>query len=236
MRMRRKPNLEHRLEQCSAFLADKPEENRGHWLEEYGQYKQLYLEIGCGKGKFTVESAKANPDVLYVAVEKVQSALVMAMERAQKNETDNIVFADWDAAGIDSVFAPGEVAEIYLNFCDPWPKSRDAKFRLTAPSFLRSYADILKTGGKICFKTDNRPLFDWSLKMLEEEGWQLNAVTNDLHCNGPQGVMTDYEERFYSRNIPINRLEAVKTATTKTTAEGKPPRLRNAALADARNC
>ena len=236
MRMRKKPNLGQRLEQCAAVLAKNPEEDRGSWLEKYGRYKHLHLEIGCGKGKFTVETAKINPDILFAAVEKVQSALVMAMEKAQKNGAENIVFLDWDAANITSVFAPGEVERIYLNFCDPWPKSRDAKFRLTAPSFLRSYADILAPGGVICFKTDNKPLFDWSVKVMEEEGWQLNNVTNDLHHDGPQGVMTDYEVRFYQQGIPINHLEAVKTDGVKTGSDGKPPRLRNAALSDARNC
>ena len=215
MRMRKKPNLGQRLEQCAAVLVKNPEEDRGSWLEKYGRYKHLHLEIGCGKGKFTVETAKFNPDILFAAVEKVQSALVMAMEKAQKNGAENIVFLDWDAANITSVFAPGEVERIYLNFCDPWPKSRDAKFRLTAPSFLRSYADILAPGGVICFKTDNKPLFDWSVKVMEEEGWQLNNVTNDLHRDGPQGVMTDYEVRFYQQGIPINRLEAVKTDGVK---------------------
>ena len=236
MRMRKKPNLEQRLGQCAAVLAEKPEENRGCWLEKYGQYQHLHLEIGCGKGKFTVETAKNNPDVLFAAVEKVQSAMVMAMERAQKENVDNIVFLDWDAADITSVFAPGEVEQIYLNFCDPWPKSRDAKFRLTAPSFLRSYADILVPGGVICFKTDNKPLFEWSLSVMEEEGWQVLDVTNDLYLEAPQGVMTDYEERFYQQGIPINRLKAVRTPNVKTGADGKPPRLRNAALSDARNC
>ena len=236
MRMRRKPNLELRLEQCAAVLAENPEKYRGQWLKKYGQYRHLYLEIGCGKGKFTVETARSNPDTLFVAVEKVQSALVMAMERAQKNGVGNIVFIDCDAANIASVFAHGEVERIYLNFCDPWPKSRDAKFRLTAPSFLRSYADILAANGVICFKTDNTPLFTWSVGILQEEGWHLQAVTNDLHHDGPQGVMTDYEERFYQQGLPINRLEAVKTAEVKTCADGTPPRLRNAALSDARNC
>ena len=236
MRMRKKPNLEKRMELCSAVQAEKPEENRGSWLEKYGRYRQLHLEIGCGKGRFTVETAKANPDVLIVAIEKVRSALVMAMERAQKNDVGNIVFVDWDAAEIKEIFADGEVDQIYLNFCDPWPKSRDAKFRLTAPSFLRSYADILTEEGKICFKTDNKPLFDWSVSIMEKEGWQLEAVTNDLHHDGPQGIMTDYEERFYSRNVPINRLEAMKSPVTKTTADGQPLRLRNAALSDARGC
>ena len=236
MRMRKKPNLERRLEQCAAVLAENPDKNRGCWLEKYGQYEHLQLEIGCGKGKFTVETARNKPDTLLVAVEKVQSALVMAMEKAQRADIGNIVFLDWDAADITSVFAPCEVERIYLNFCDPWPKSRDAKFRLTAPSFLRSYADILTPDGVICFKTDNTPLFEWSVCVLKEEGWQLQSVTNDLHHNGPQGVMTDYEERFYQQGIPINRLEAIKTTAVKTLADGKPPRLRNAALSDARNC
>ena len=134
------------------------------------------------------------------------------------------------------MFAPGEVDRIYINFCDPWPKSRDAKFRLTAPAFLRSYADALPIGGEIHFKTDNAPLFDWSAGIFAEEGWEVKELTHDLHANGPVGIMTDYEAKFYAEGLKINRLVAVKTEKTKTTAAGEPPRLRNAALSDARNC
>ena len=123
---------------------------------------------------------------------------------------------------------------IFINFCDPWPKSRDAKLRLTAPSFLRRYSDILPVGGEIHFKTDNAPLFDWSAERFKEENWEIRELTHDLHANGPVGIMTDYEAKFYADGLKINRLVAVKTANTPGTAAGPLPRLKNASLTDAR--
>ena len=234
--MRKKPNLDLRMENCSDLLVASPEANRGIWRTLYPAFSEIRLEIGCGKGRFTAETAAKNPDILLLAVEKVQSAMVMAMERVRDAGLTNVRFIDADAAHLGEMFSSGEITTIYLNFCDPWPKSRDAKFRLTAPSFLRSYADVLPVGGAIYFKTDNLPLFTWSKEMLEQESWALRSVTLDLHANGPVGIMTDYEAKFHSEGVPIKRLEAVKTEWTKDTAAGVPPRLRNAALADARNC
>ena len=234
--MRKKPNLDLRMENRSDLLVASPEANRGIWRTLYPAFSELRLEIGCGKGRFTAETAAKNPDILLLAVEKVQSAMVMAMERVRDAGLTNVRFIDADAAHLGEMFSSGEITTIYLNFCDPWPKSRDAKFRLTAPSFLRSYADVLPVGGAIYFKTDNLPLFTWSKEMLEQESWALRSVTLDLHANGPVGIMTDYEAKFHSEGVPIKRLEAVKTEWTKDTAAGVPPRLRNAALADARNC
>jgi tRNA (guanine-N7-)-methyltransferase len=128
------------------------------------------------------------------------------------------------------IFAKGEVDRIYINFCDPWPRSHDAKHRLTAPGFLRKYADALKSGGEIHFKTDNSPLFEWSLRQLENEGWELSELTTDLHGNGPCGVMTDYEARFYAEGISINRVVARKAAATLDTSAGEPPRMYNAGI------
>ena len=236
MRMRKKPNLDLRMENCSDLLVASPETNRGIWRALYPAFSEIRLEIGCGKGRFTAETAAKNPDILLLAVEKVQSAMVMAMERVRDAGLTNVRFIDADAAHLGEMFSSGEITTIYLNFCDPWPKSRDAKFRLTAPSFLRSYADVLPVGGAIYFKTDNLPLFTWSKEMLEQESWALRSVTLDLHANGPVGIMTDYEAKFHSEGVPIKRLEAVKTEWTKDTSAGVPPRLRNAALADARNC
>jgi tRNA (guanine-N7-)-methyltransferase len=160
--------------------------------------------------------------------------MVVAMERVTERGLENVRFIDIDAKNLPEIFAPGEVDGIYINFCDPWPKSRDAKHRLTAPGFLRMYADALSLGGRIRFKTDNLPLFQWSVEQLQSEGWALWDVTNDLHEHGIQGVMTDYEAKFHAEGIKINRLEAEKTSDTKTTAAGEPGRLRNASLSDAK--
>ena len=234
MRMRKKPNLLPRMERASAVLVTEPERFRGAWLTQFPGCGALHLELGCGKGRFTAETAAAEPEALLVAVEKVPDAMVVAMERAVEKGLHNVKFIDRDAALLPELFAPGEVERIYLNFCDPWPKSRDAKHRLTAPGFLRLYADVLAPGGTLRFKTDNLPLFEWSLAQFEAEGWALSEVTNDLHANGVCGVMTDYEAKFHTQGVKINRLVATKTEATKTTAAGRPERLRDAALSDAK--
>ena len=218
------------MEDCAALMTDNPEKNRGTWRALMPSCRELRLEIGCGKGRFVLESAKAEPEVLFVALEKEQSAMVMAMEKVADAGLENIVFIDGDAARLSAMFAPGEVDLIYLNFSDPWPKSRDAKFRLTAPSFLRSYADVLKPKGELRIKTDNTPLFVWSVEQLEDEGWELKDITNDLHRNGPSEIMTDYEARFYATGIRINKVVAIKTSNTKNTTAGEAKRPRNASL------
>ena len=222
------------MERCAAFLDTEPEALRGKWREVYPGHDRLYLELGCGKGRFTADTAETMPDTLYIALEKVPDAMILAMEKIARRGLENVRFLDADAKNLGEMFAKDEVDRIYINFCDPWPKSRDAKLRLTAPSFLRLYADVLKDGGQIHFKTDNTPLFDWSIEQFEAEGWQLSEVTHDLHANGPVGVMTDYEAKFYEQGMKINRLVATKTAAAKTTAAGPVPRLRNASLTDAR--
>ena len=173
------------------------------------------------------------PDTLYIAMEKVPDAMILAMERVRERGIKNVRFIDGDAIKLAEMFAPGEAARIYINFCDPWPKSRDAKHRLTFPGFLRLYADVLPLGGEIHFKTDNTPLFSWSLEQFENEGWALSEKTYDLHANGPVGVMTDYEAKFHAQGFPINRVVAVKTEATKGMAAGPAPRMYKAALTDA---
>lgn len=222
------------MEKCASILIEDFEEYRGQWLRRFPAFAHVQLELGCGKGRFTVDTAAAMPDTLLVAVEKVPDAMIIAMERTLQRELPNVRFLDFDAARLPELFAPGEAERIYINFCDPWPKSRDAKFRLTAPGFLRLYADALPLGGQIWFKTDNGPLFDWSAEQFRAEGWAISDLTNDLHANGPVGVMTDYEAKFHAEGLKINRLVATRTAGTKTTAAGPLPRLRNAALPDAR--
>ena len=233
MRMRKKPNLQPRMEKCAAVQIMQPEALRGHWREQFPD-RELWLEIGCGKGRFTVGTAQENPDIELLALEKVEDALVIAMERACQAQTDNVRFISMDALRLRELFAPCEVGRIFVNFCDPWPKSRDAKHRLTSPNFLRIYADILPLGGELCFKTDNLPLFEWSLEQIKAEGWEVRDITNDLHAGGEGGVMTDYECKFREMGVKINRLAAVRTAQTKCGASGEVPRLRNAALSDAR--
>ena len=208
MRMRKKPNLVPRMEKASAVLEPEPEKLRGRWLASFPRCSRLYLELGCGKGSFTCASALAEPEALFAAVERVPDAMVVAMERACEMELHNVRFLDADAVRLPELFAPGEADRIYINFCDPWPKKKQFKRRLTAPGFLALYRQILKPEGEIWFKTDNRDLFDWSEEQLLACGWQVSEVTRDLHANGPAGIMTDYEKKFYGEGKPICRLTA----------------------------
>ena len=234
MRMRKRSNLAPRMEKCAALLVTEPAALRGRWLADFPELDRLYVELGCGKGRFTADTAETLPDTLLVAVERVPDAMILAMERVRDRGIANVRFLDADAATLPELFAPGEIGRLYINFCDPWPKSRDAKLRLTAPGFLRLYADALCPGGQIHFKTDNGPLFDWSAEQFAAEGWALSELTHDLHANGPVGVMTDYEAKFVAEGVAIKRLVATKTNETKTSAAGAVPRLRGASLVDAR--
>ena len=212
MRMRKKPNLIPRMERCAACQIRAPENRREHWRDLMPEARELRLELGCGKGRFTAETAAQNPDILFIAVERVPDAMVIAMERVTAMELHNVFFVDGDAARLPDYFAPGEVERIYINFCDPWPGNRHAKRRLTHPNFLALYRQVLAPGGAIHFKTDNRDLFEWSLPQFEACGFALTEVTRDLHAGGVQGIMTDYEEKFHSLGTPINRCVAVMEA------------------------
>ena len=205
MRMRKKKNLVPRMEACGALLVADPRALRGRWRELLPEARELRVELGCGKGRFTAETAAAEPDVLLIAVEKVPDAMVVAMERARDAGLHNVFFVDGDAACLPDFFAPGEVDRIYVNFCDPWPSKRHAKRRLTHGNFLKLYRQVLKMGGQIHFKTDNQPLFEFSVEELPQFGFELSEVTRNLHENGPVGVMTDYEAKFHELGQPINR-------------------------------
>ena len=208
MRMRKKKNLLPRMERCAALQIRTPEDHKGRWAEEFSQYREIRLELGCGKGRFTVETAAAVPDVLLIAVEKVPDAMVVAMERTASTGLRNVFFIDIDANQLPEIFDQGEVDRIYVNFCDPWPTKRHAKRRLTHGNFLKLYRKVLKDGGQIHFKTDNAPLFAWSVEEIPQFGFTLSEVTDDLHANGAVGVMTDYEAKFYAEGKNINRCVA----------------------------
>lgn len=206
MRMRKKKNLIPRMERCGDRLIRDPYEHPGRWRELMPQAREIHLELGCGKGRFTAGTAAAQPDVLFLAVEVVPDAMVVAMERCAGAGLSNIWFISANADQIPYFFVPGEVDRIYINFCDPWPSGRHAKRRLTHGGFLKRYRQVLKMGGQIHFKTDNQPLFEFSVEELPQFGFRLSEVTRNLHGDGPVGVMTDYEAKFYGLGQPINRL------------------------------
>ena len=211
MRMRNKKNLIPRMEKCAAVQVFEPGELRGRWAGLVPGCGDVRAEMGCGKGQFTADVARENPGSLIVALEKVPNAMVTAMERVCAEEIPNVRFIDTDVVNLRSIFAPGEVSVIYINFPDPWPRKKETKHRLTAPSFLAMYWDLLPVGGRIEYKTDQPWLFDWSLEQFEAMGFELRDVTRDLHRGGITGIMTNYEERFHTEGVPIHRCVAVKT-------------------------
>lgn len=207
MRMRKKKNGAKRIEACADIHIKNPAEMKGKWKSLSGS-RQMYAEIGCGKGRFILETAKRNPDKFFIGFEKIADVIVLAMEKVQNEELDNVVFVCDDAERITEIFDESELDGMYLNFSDPWPKKRHAKRRLTYVSFLEKYKTIIKDGGKIFFKTDNRPLFDFSLEQFELAHIPLSDVTFDLHNSEYEkdNVHTEYEDNFSAKGFSINRL------------------------------
>lgn len=170
-----------------------------------------------GKGRFITELAMRHPENNYVGIEKYSSVLLRALEkREQLPELTNLLFLRMDAEELPEVFGKDEVAGIYLNFSDPWPKDRHAKRRLPSREFLARYDQILKPDGKVEFKTDNRGLFEFALEEAKEAGWTVEQHTFDLHHDEQmvQGnIMTEYEERFSAQGNPICKLIASRKTT-----------------------
>ena len=209
MRMRKMNNLEPRMEKCAAYRIAEPQTLLGNWHSLKEDAKALWVEVGCGKGKFTAETAQANPNVLMIAVERCREAMVVAMEKAQSMGLTNVFFIDMDVAEIESIFGKEEIDRLFINFPDPWPRKKNAKRRLTHRGFLDKYCRVVRTGGEFHFKTDNAPLFEFSVEEFAACGLQVNNLTRDLHANGIVGIMTGYEEKFHALGTPINRCEVV---------------------------
>ena len=144
-----------------------------------------------------------------IAIERVPEALVMAMERTMQMQLNNVFYIDMDVAGIEVIFAPGEIDRLFINFPDPWPRKKNAKRRLTHRSFLDKYGRVVREGGEIHFKTDNAPLFEYSVEEFAACGLEVKNLTRDLHKDGIVGIMTGYEEKFHGLGTPINRCEVV---------------------------
>lgn len=193
---------------ANQFVVQNPEEQKGKWKECFHNENPIHIEVGMGKGQFIMELARQNPKINYIGIEKYSSVLIRALEKRPELEQDNLLFIRMDAENLTEVFAPGEVAQIYLNFSDPWPKDRHAKRRLTSEAFLKRYDQFLKPDGRVIFKTDNRPLFDFSLEQVQASGWTLENYTYDLHHSAyvEGNIMTEYETKFVAEGKPINRM------------------------------
>lgn len=193
---------------AAEYVIQEPEKWKGRWNTLFGNSHPVHVEIGMGKGKFIMELAAQNPDINYIGIEKYSSVLLRALEKRRETELSNLYFIRFDAEYLTELFDKEEIARIYLNFSDPWPKDRHAKRRLTSRQFLSKYDQCLKKNGEVIFKTDNRVLFDFSLEEVKIAGWKLKNYTYDLHHSEyvEGNIMTEYEERFVSLGNPIHRM------------------------------
>lgn len=221
MRIRHIKGAEEYIEQ-SPFVINEPQSFQGRWKEAvFGNQNPLYLEVGMGMGQFIRTHAQQHPEYNYIGFEINSTVLYKALRRylelregagqPAEPETSNLRFIRQDARFLAEDFGPGEVDRIYLNFSDPWPKDKNANKRLTSPVFMKLYDKILRPDGIIEFKTDNEGLFDYSLESIPECGWELAAVTRDLHGDSELSkgnIMTEYEEKFSKKGNPIYKLIA----------------------------
>ena len=211
MRLRNIPGADDVIRQ-HPIAVKQEKEWKGKWNQLYGNNHPIHIEIGMGKGQFILTLAKQNPEINYIGIERYSSVLLRALEKFDTEEysqLSNVRFICMDAMELPEVFAKDEIAKIYLNFSDPWPKARHARRRLTSTRFLEQYDKVLDKDGVVEFKTDNRLLFEFSLEQVEEAGWQLLGYTFDLHNDQTMNIgniMTEYEEKFSGMGNPIHKL------------------------------
>ena len=214
MRLRNIPGSREIIEASPCVVQD-PFLQKGRWRDLFSGPGLLHIEIGMGKGRFLLDMAASHPDINYIGIEMYSSVLLRAVQERERREKggfplSNLVFLRFDAAGLPGAFAEGEISRIYLNFSDPWPKERHADRRLTSRRFLSRYERVLSPDGSVIFKTDNQELFDFSLEQASEAGWRIVSSTRDLHRDPvlmEDNIMTEYEERFSARGVPICRME-----------------------------
>ena len=211
-RMRAKKHIPERMNAASERWFQVPMLNKGNWRETCGfsNDAKMFIEIGCGKGKFACEMASRNPEALYVAIEKDPSVTLAAIEKAHELNVPNLYFINMDAQLLSNYFEIGEVDRIFINFCDPWTKKNKPKRRLTYRDFLKQYEQILSPDGKIMFKTVDTDLFEFSVLEFEATGYALSEVTRDLHASeyDKDNVRTEFEQKFSDQGIAIKRLVA----------------------------
>lgn len=213
MRLRNIPGSKEAIAESTYVIRD-PEKRKGRWKEVFGNQNPVRIEVGMGKGRFIMDMAQLHPEVNYIGIEMYDSVLLRAVQKIEQLEEKlpNLYFIRTDARNLPEIFGKEEVDRVYLNFSDPWPKDRHAKRRLTSRQFLERYDQIIVKHGQVEFKTDNRPLFEFSLEEIREAGWTLLAHTFDLHHDKQMmegNVMTEYEEKFSSAGNPIHKFIAV---------------------------
>ena len=215
MRIRRKKWAEKELQEAK-FYIDKPEVNKGKWGEYFCKKAPIHIELGCGKGLFIATLAKKNPDINYITVDIKDEVLVLAKRNIEAayekvgHEVDNVALMSQEILLIDQMLDENDVIErIYINFCNPWPKERHKKRRLTHTRQLENYKKFLKKGSEIWFKTDDDELFEESLEYFKESNLEIKYITYDLHNSGFEGnVTTEHEDMFTAQGIKTKFLIA----------------------------
>ena len=207
MRMRKKKNGEERIEACAHLLCRDMEILKNDPRAPFGNDHPIHLEIGCGKGSFINALSEREKDTNFYALEMIPDAIVHALEKAvQKEDSSNIRFIIGNAKNLLEIFPAHSIDRIYLNFSDPWPKSRHAKRRLTYRTFLEIYKTLLREGGSLYFKTDNIGLFEFSVEEFEAFGVKIDFISRDLHNSelAETNIMTEYERNFSEKGFKIN--------------------------------
>jgi len=209
MRLRKKPWIAAALQEYGDFLLQRPgEEMKGKWQEQFARPGPLQVELGCGKGRFISQMAARDPSVNFIGIEAQQDVIYYAACKVRELGLTNVRLLLFDINHVTDIFAQGEIEHLHVNFCDPWPKKRHAKRRLTHVRFLEMYRGILRPGGWLHFKTDNQELFEFSLEQFAKAGLQVEKVTRDLHAEAwPDNIMTEYEEKFSGLGTKICRCE-----------------------------
>ena len=221
MRMRKKKNLEARLEEVKEYILHTECEEKDFekdvekslfdYESVFGNSNPVRLEIGCGKGQFICEMAKRNPDVNFIAVEKIKNVIVAACEKAKEEGLTNVKFIAGCAEYLPRFIPENSVELIYLNFSCPFPKAKYARHRLTHRFFLEIYRKLLTEKGEIHQKTDNMHFFEFSLEEYSAAKYTIRNLSLDLHNSGFEGnIVTEYEKRFSDLGQPIYRVEAYK--------------------------
>lgn len=209
MRMRKRKGAEELLENNPHYVILNPEQAKGNWKTVFGNDNPIHIEVGSGKGRFVTGMAAQNPHINYIGIDIQRSVLSHALDKVLAAGLTNVKLLLVDGSSLTAYFADGEVDLMYLNFSDPWPKTRHEKRRLTYKTFLDTFKQILRPAGEIHFKTDNRGLFEYSLASFSQYGMTLKQVWLDLHASDYEGnIMTEYEEKFSQKGQVIYRVEA----------------------------
>ncbi|MCI7438008.1 MAG: methyltransferase [Coriobacteriaceae bacterium] len=216
--------LEEHLERYADFIEPAPQGYAGRWAEACcpiggavaraggathpGRFREVRLDLGCGKGAFTVEAARREPDVLFLGMDDEPLCMARAGGLAAERGLENVVFLAWDGHRVTEAFAPGELARIYLNFPTPFPRKRQARLRLTDAACLMAYRRILAPNGTLRLKTDSRPLYLFTLEELAAAGYKVLWTSGDAREDFPDDPASGYEDRLAANGAKVLALEA----------------------------